>query len=236
MKIKLIGCVSTRNEVNYLNPAQNVDCEFLDYSYHAQPSLLKARLQQIINRSQDYDLIVLTHSRCSNAICGLVSANVPLLFPDTHDCLGLLLGSQERFLEVFTHNNAVYFFSQGWLDFGTDPYSEYLEYVAKYGSVKAKYLINTLYGRYNEAVFITTPGLQNIEDYRQRLKLIAGFFNWKIREVPGDLGILQSLIKGSDGAGVIRVEPGVPVSLPSTAGGIYESNCTARANNSGGGQ
>ncbi|MFZ3172444.1 MAG: DUF1638 domain-containing protein [Carboxydocellales bacterium] len=211
MKIKLIGCASTKNEVAWLDIIQEADCCFLDYSYHASPTKLNRKLQEIIDESQHYDLIILTFSRCANSLVGLKSPGVPLIFPATHDCIGLLLGSNEKHQSVFREHVGTYYFSQGWLDYGRTPLAEYLEYQQKYGEEKARHLISALYGRYDQAMLIITPGMKNIEYYRQRVKEIADFFGWKIAELEGDVGLLAAVLKGQVSKGVIYVEAGMEV-------------------------
>jgi hypothetical protein len=212
MKIKLIGCASTMNEVRWLGIPKNMDCEYLDFDMHGNPAKLHTKLQEIIDQSQDYDLIILTYSRCSHLLIGLVSPKVPLVFPNTHDCIGLLLGSNERHMSFYNANPAVYYFSQGWLSYGKTPYAEYLEYVKKYGEENAKHLIDAIYGGYKKTVLIITPGMENINSYREKMKNIADFFGWDTEEVEGDLGLLKALIKGEKHPDLIIIPPGVRVS------------------------
>lgn len=213
MKIKLISCMSTKNEALWLGEGENIDYEFLNFSYHANPWKLHRKLQEIIDRSQSYDMISLTYGNCSNCLSGLFSQQVPLLFPATSDCIGLLLGSEERRIKLHARNPATYYFSQGWLDYGRNPLLEYKEYVKMYGEENAKNLIKSLYGRYERAVFIVTPGIKNINDYRKRLEEIANFFNWHADEVKGDLGLLSLVVKGIRGPGTVYVEPGNEVRI-----------------------
>jgi len=164
IKIKLIGCESTMNEVRSLGNPETMDYEFLDFNYHGKPDLLHVRLQEIINQSQEYDLIITTYSRCSNVVVGLLSQRVPLLMPRTHDCISLLLGSNERQLKLLKENPGTYYFSRGWLDNGRTPYAEYLEYVDRFGQERATDLIEMLYGSYNKAVLIVTLGTKDIRE------------------------------------------------------------------------
>lgn len=224
LRVKLIGCHSTMNEVYAQGLAQGMDCEFLDYNFHAQPDKLHTKIQEIINESQDYDLIILTYGRCSNALLGLLSPHVPLLFPATHDCIGLMLGSKARHLELFKENSLTYYFSQGWLDYGRTPLAEYHEYVEKYGEKKARQLINILYGSYRKAIFIITPGIKNLEGYRQKVQEIADFFNWESEEVTGDISLLASIVRGDRAPESIYVAAGQVVTLDILAGGKDENN------------
>lgn len=219
MRIKLIGCQSTMNEIQTQDLNKGMDCEFLDYSFHARPDKLHNKLQEIIDKSQNYDFIILSYGRCSNTMIGLISQHVPLMFPATHDCIGLLLGSTVRHLELFKKNPLTYYFSQGWLDYGRTPLAEYYEYVDKYGEKKARKLIKTLYGSYKRAVFIITPGINDLGRYRQQVKEIAVFFNWKVEEIEGDLSLLTSLINGIRVPDTIYVEAGTEITSGILAGG-----------------
>lgn len=213
MKIKLIGCKSTMNEVRWLGIDKKIDCEFLDYSFHARPGKLRKKLQKLIDASQDYSLIILTYSRCSNSLVGLVSPTVPMLFPRTHDCIGLMLGSNALHIKLFKENAATYYFSQGWLDYGRTPYSEFLEYKEQYGETEAFNLINALYGRYEKAVLIITPGMKDIDYYRRKVGKIANFFGWIMGEVYGEIDLLASVLKGERVPESVYIEPGREVTL-----------------------
>lgn len=206
------------NEVRGSGISETMDCEFLDFNYHGRPDLLHLRLQEIIDQSQDYDLIVMTYSRCSNVVVGLLSEKVPLLLPRTHDCISLLLGSNERQLELLKKNPGTYYFSRGWLDYGRTPYAEYLEYVDRYGQEKAADLIKMLYGGYNKAVLIVTMGTKDMEKYREEVRKISEFFGWEVDEVEGDLQLLTTVLNGRSGQDTVYVEPGRMVTLDMLAG------------------
>jgi len=219
IKIKLIGCDSTKNEVSSLGVPEIMDYEFLDFDYHGKPDLLHGRLQEIIERSQDYDLIIMTYSRCSNVVVGLLSRHVPLLLPKTHDCISLLLGSNERQLKLLKENPGTYYFSRGWLDYGRTPYDEYLEYVDRFGQEKAAELIRMLYGNYNKAVLIVTLGMKDIDIYREKVRKIADFLGWDVGEEEGDLRVLSALLNGRTGRDTVYVDPGRTVTVDMLAGG-----------------
>lgn len=224
MRIKLIGCQSTMNEILAQGLNRGMDSEFLDYSFHARPDKLHDKIQEIIAECQDYDLIILSYGRCSNSMVGLLSQHVPLLFPGTHDCIGLMLGSTARQLELLQENPLTYYFSQGWLDYGRTPLAEYYEYEARYGEKKARKLIESLYGRYEKAIFIITAGITDLERYRRKVREIAAFFGWEIEEIEGDMSLLTSVIKGIKAPESIYVEAGKEITLEMLAGGQNENN------------
>ena len=196
-----------------------MDCEFLDFNYHGKPDLLHVRLQEIINQSQDYDLIIMTYSRCSNVVVGLLSQRVPLLLPRTHDCISLLLGSNERQLKLLKENPGTYYFSRGWLDHGRTPFAEYLEYVERFGQEKAADLINMLYGSYNKAVLIVTLETKDMEKYREKVCKIADFFGWDVGEEVGDLNLLTAVLNGNVRQDTVYIEPGRMITVDMLAGG-----------------
>lgn len=212
MKTKVISCISVKNEIESLALHGGVDCEYLDFSFHAFPDKAHDELQKRINSSQDYCKIVLTYGRCSTATAGLVSPAVPLVLPNVHDCIGLLIGGSARRQELACRNPAAYYFSPGWLEFGRTPYEEYREYEQKYGQDDAEYLIETLYGKYQEAIFIRTCVNENLTGYRQRVQEIAAFFHWTVSEVEGDLSLLQAVIACRHIPDVLHIAAGKPVS------------------------
>jgi hypothetical protein len=219
MNIKLIGCLSTKKEIEYLCSSLPIEYEFLAFDLHGVPKKLHAALQKKIDECQQYDLIILTYSRCSNMIIGLVSHSTPLLLPVTHDCIALLLGSDERRAALVRKNPGAYYFSPGWLDYGRTPYEEYQEYVAQFGEIKAKYLIETLYGQYNEAVFINTCSWLDLNKYREQVQEIAKFFGWKVSEVNGDLTLLGDIVNGNATSASIIVPPGKVITAEDIPGG-----------------
>ena len=220
MKTKLIGCPSTKNEVVYLTSSLQIDYEFIEFNLHGFPKKLHKQLQNSINASQEYDQIIITYSRCSNILLGLLSQSAPLIVPGTHDCISLLLGSDERRQALSKKNLGTYYFSPGWLDYGRDPYQEYQEYVARFGSKQAVFLIKTLYGRYSEAVFINTYDSMDTDKYRERVWKIAAFFEWKVSEVKGNLSLLQDIINGRINSASLYIPPGKPIILEDILGGL----------------
>ena len=214
MRVKLIGCLAVKQEIEQLQPALPTEYEYLDFNLHGFPKKLREELQAAIDASQRYDLIILTYSRCSDMIKGLISPTVPLVLPGTHDCIALLLGSNQRRQQLADKNPGAYYFSPGWLEYGQNPYAEYRSYVARFGRCAADYLMQELYGRYNEAVYIDTCNSAKSAGYRAQVREIARFLGWKTSEVEGDLALLQATANGLAAPGVLHIPAGKPIALP----------------------
>jgi len=127
-------------------------------------------------------------------------------------------------MELFKENSLTYYFSQGWLDYGRTPLAEYYEYEAQFGEKKARKLIKMLYGRYQKTAFIKTPGIKDLEQYREKVREIADFFGWQVEEIEGDISLLTSVLKGVKAPETVYVDAGQVITLEMLAGRQYENN------------
>lgn len=94
MKVKVISCSIFKwlCEIE----SKNYDYVFMDIAQHDHPAILNQKLQQEIDASQQYDLIILLYGVCGNAVAGLSSKNTSILLLRAHDCSAILLGSNQK--------------------------------------------------------------------------------------------------------------------------------------------
>lgn len=155
-----------------------------------------------------YDAIGLAYGLCNNGIVGL-RAPLPLVIPRAHDCITLLLGSKERYAEVFEKNPGTIYESSGWLEairyrkknprtspLRYDPVI-YQEYVEKYGPENADYLMETLEGlaHYSRLAFIHTP-VGELPHLVELAREQARERGWQFEEMEGKLRLLQAMMDG----------------------------------------
>jgi hypothetical protein len=184
-----------------------------------------------------YDAVALGFALCSNGIVGLTAGEVPLVIPRAHDCITLLLGSKERYREMFDDHPGTYFLSTGWRErdavnlealeetemskMGLD--KTYDEYVAKYGEETARYLMETLQGglrHYDRFVYIRT-GLGQDDYWEREAREEAESRGWEFRSVKGDLRLLQNLCDGAwDEEDFLVLQPGEKLETSYTHGVI----------------
>ena len=164
MLLKVITCDVFTREVCYCvaKSPHVVDLEFTPKGAHDDPDVLRKLLQEKIDAAhtseKEYDAIALCLGICGNATIGLTSPGTPLVLPRAHDCCTLLLGSKERFKQLFGDRPSTPFSSVGYIEHGGEYVREtdsvrqqmglnqtYDDCVKKYGEDNAKYIWETLH-------------------------------------------------------------------------------------------
>ena len=118
MKLKLISCEVLEREALYCAGVAgiHIEIEYTEKAAHEKPELLQKRIQDIIDRSKDYDAILLGFGLCGNALNGLRAAGCRLVVPKAHDCCTLFLGSKKRFNELFEGRESMPWGSTGYCE------------------------------------------------------------------------------------------------------------------------
>ena len=230
MHLKIIACKVLQRElssVSWRSP-HSLDITTLRQQFHNVPKNLHQQLQDEIDRieggddcySNDagpFDAIVLGYGLCSNAVLGLHSSKYPLVIPRIHDCISILLGSKERYQQVFQTYPGSFFMSKGWLEVG-ETQSEallkqrYLEYMEKYEDEEIVQelmeLEEEMVSNYKNSIFIRWPGLEDSQA-REQVKQDAEKRNWNYLELEGSGQLLTKLVEGDwDEDAFLIVQPG----------------------------
>ena len=147
--------------------------QFLDYGLHSVPKKLKQTVQAQVNAIEEPSLIVLGYGLCGNGLHEIEAGIHTLVIPKADDCVAMFMGSRKRYLQEFQENPGTYYLTKGWLEVGSDPLSEYQEYVKKYGEETAVYLMEVQYQHYKRLVF-AAHSQEDLDIYRpQALKVAA---------------------------------------------------------------
>ena len=223
MKLKLISCeVLEREAVHCLDETSfEIDIEYTKKEAHEKPELLQQSIQEIIDRSDTYDAILLGYGLCGNALNGLRAGSCQLIAPRAHDCCTLFLGSKKRFNELFDGRESMPWGSTGYCekDGGYLRNSDtgsiigynrtYDEYVEEYGKENADYIWTTIHPERDskDVVFINIPETYNHEVFQDFKKEMLE--DKKIITIePGNMSIIKKMLTGVWDEDFLIIEPG----------------------------
>ncbi len=211
---------------------QIVDVILIERGLHNEPGKLTAGIQEKILYAggRGYDAVLLGYGLCGNGTAGLQANSTPLVIPRVHDCISLLLGNPQRYLEEFDQNPGTYWYSQDFLEradnsgkFSTmglindaDLSKQYESFIEKYGKENADYLMEVMGGwqsHYQRAAFIDA-GINHEESLHDQVKMDAEKRGWGFSTLAGDLILIRQLLNGEwPPENFIVVPPGHEVGL-----------------------
>ncbi len=147
---------------------------FMEYGFHRTPQLMTPALQEEVDRIAEPSTILVGYGLCGNGLAGLKARQHTLIVPRADDCITMLLGSYQRYIEEFSAEPGTYYLTKGWLESGSHPLKEYREYVEKYDQETAEWLIDEQYKNYKRIVLVA-PNQEELEAYRGQAREVADF-------------------------------------------------------------
>jgi hypothetical protein len=186
--------------------------EIYDMALHVTPKKMQQTLQEAIDKIEPPSLIVLAYGLCGNGLNGIRAGKHVLLIPRVDDCVAIMLGSRQDYLQQFRKEPGTYYLGRGWLEadvtrlhaagttdarYGADPLTTYQSYVEQYGPETADWLMDQLYQHYKRLAFVTHTQAE-LEKYRPRVQKIARFCErWGMRyeELVGSDRYVRRLIE-----------------------------------------
>jgi hypothetical protein len=214
MRFKLISCEVLFREMcdACAHSPHQVDLEFLPKGLHdLGGKTMAARIQEVVDRTPAgvYEAILLGYGLCGNGLDGLTARHTPLVLARVHDCIGLLVGSRERYQQYFDANPGTFYRSTGWLERGkglhqlthqTTGLEESLDaLIRKYGDDNGRYLYSEMMryrSRYAKLTFIET-GLEAGGKFLAEAAAEAAGNGWHFERLQGDLAWLRRLVEGA---------------------------------------
>lgn len=174
---------------------------YLDSGLHMIPKHLKQAVQDSIDQISEPSLIVLGYGLCGNGLSGIKASGHTLLIPKADDCIALLMGSRERYLNMKRETPGSYFMTKGWLEADATPLSEYNTYLEHYGEDNAKRIMDMQYRNYTKLIFVAHRE-QDFGTYEPLVQPVAKYCSqWMdFEEYLGSLEYLKRLIDSIDGA------------------------------------
>lgn len=215
MRIHMVACQVFSRELCALAAHSDNVIEFtwLPQGLHDTPSRLRemadAAIRQVEDRYQKKiskylpDAIVLGYGLCSNGVVGLTAGEIPLIIPRTDDCIGIFLGSQKRYLELFRQYPGTYWLNNGWIESAFIPTKEQLaakreEYAALYGEDNADFLMeqDVLWTKKYQCCSYIRSGIYHKPFYEELARKTAGEHGWQFHSFEGDERLLRRMVDG----------------------------------------
>ncbi len=214
-RVVIIACQVLQDLLTHLLPQDlTQDIVFMDYGLHRVPNKMTGTLQETIDAIEEPALVVLGYGLCGNGLRGIRAGKHTLLVPRSDDCIALLLGSYQAYMREFQAVPGTYYLSKGWLESGSHPLKEYKEYVPKYGSEEAMWLMDQQYQHYERLVLVA-HNQADIEAYRSQAQEVARFCErWGMRyeEILGSdkyvRQMVELILRAAEGGTMALLQPG----------------------------
>jgi hypothetical protein len=236
-RLLLVACRVFERELEVLARSAKTEMQihYIEIALHEQPGAqLRAALQEEVNTvpEDDFDAVGLGYGLCNRGLVGLKAHGLPVVIPRAHDCLGILLGSTQRYLAELEKQPGTYFQSCGWIEHlpadrtlrtmaaGAGLSASKEELIARYGEEAAQFLMEE-YAKftqhYKRLAFISTP-VAKVEEREHKAAEIAKQQGWTYERLPGDLGWLRRLVDGEwEEREFLVLKPGQRVAFTSDA-------------------
>ena len=208
---RIIACSLVAEELEGML-SEGMEIVALEFGLHDYPERLRVRLQEEINRVGDVDVILLGYGLCSMATVGLISPRSYLVLPRMHDCIGIIMGSLEEYSRQMRAEPGTYYLTKGWVNHGGDPRKKFLEWEEKYGTAKARRLLELTIGNYTRLAYIQTGNTLQM-DHVLYAQEVAHELGLRFEKIKGNRGVLEKMVAGNWDKDFVVVEPGKPVIL-----------------------
>lgn len=216
MPVVVIACRVFQGLLDqYLPPDLAEHITFLDYGLHRVPAKLTLAVQEEIDKLTEPSLILLGYGLCGNGLDGIKARQHHLLISRADDCIAILLGSYKRYIQEFESEPGTYYLTKGWLESGSNPLSEYEEYVERYGEEEAVWLMDQQYQHYKRLVLVA-HSQEDLDKYRPQAEEVAEFcqrWGMHYEEILGSDIYVQRLVdmaaeQGESSQDFIVIAPG----------------------------
>jgi len=196
-RVILIACKIFQDQLGEsLPPGLVKETYFLEFGLHRYPVRLRQKIQTFIDDLKEPSLVVLGYGLCGNGLHGINSRQHTLLIPRVDDCIPILLGSYNAYLQQTQVEPATFYLSQGWLESGSHPLNEYEEYVQRFGPIEADMIINAQYQHCKRLAFVAN-NKSTLEAYREEAQKVAQFcqrWGTHYQEILGSDAYIQRLV------------------------------------------
>jgi len=214
IKAVICACRTIEDEINYVLEENKIDFPviYMQPGLHERPDKLNSALQETIDGIGNVDFIILAYALCGNGLLGLTSKKATLVLPQYHDCLAMLLGSDERYRANLGTEMGALFITGGFMKHFNPKQKFYEVLVPKLGNEKALRYSKRVLVNYKRFALVET-GAYDKEAVFREMEEQANFFNLQTHRIQGTLDVLRKLVKGQWDEKFQVVPPGSEIKL-----------------------
>lgn len=207
----IIACSVLKLEFERIIDGRPIELSLLEQGLHSTPKIMPEKIAAKVAEAEARrpESIVLGYGLCSKGVVGVGGAETPLVIPRCHDCIALLLGSVQRYTEIFSRRPGTYYLSAGWVAENDDPLScVEVKYTPRLGEKKAMRAMSLELANYTHICYVDN-GLGDQERLKARTRENCRAFNKEYMEIEGSLDYLRKLVDGpADEEEIITLPPG----------------------------
>jgi hypothetical protein len=192
MRYLIVACKVFEKEIRrFLEDTLEHSLLLLEFGYHRTPSLLQAKVQDIINTSEGVDAILLLYGYCAGTL-RIKPGRIPVVMPRAHDCFDIMLGSERR-QSLFVEEPGTYFLSDGWVSEDGTPL-EKISYMKEILRSRDDSIIKETYAGYKRLLFVRTGTETKVS--LTRAKKASDLMNWRFQVCDADMSMMKRLLAG----------------------------------------
>lgn len=214
LKAVICVCRTIEDELNYVLQENKIDYPVIhmEAGLHEKPAKLKNTLQETIDGISDVEYILLGYGLCGNGLLGLTSNHATMVLPQYHDCIAMLLGSDERYRDNLGTEMGALFLTRGWMKHFNPKQRFYEVLIPKYGQEKALRMAKRVLVDYKRLALVETEAFDQEAAFMEMAEQ-ASLFDLQTQRMQGTLDVLRKLVKGQWDEKFQVIPPGEEIKL-----------------------
>lgn len=194
-KCVIISCPTLKGELTTVMKESKCPYPvfYLPQQLHSNPNELRDYVQNMINRFENIDKILLCVSGCGGGTKGLHASSADLVIPKTTDCVDILLSTNDA--DEIRRDPKGVFMTKSWADSMKNSPLDFNATVQKRGKEYAVAAARKIYAGY-EHFYIIDTGAYDVCAVEEYLAPLIEAIDGTVDIIPGEYQVLRDLLSG----------------------------------------
>lgn len=189
MQMDIINYVIKKNKIS-------IPVVWISRSLHNQPKKLHESIQNVINKHQNVDEILLSYGLCGNAVIGLRSKETELIVPAFDDCICQMLYTQNKRNGIWEYKypeKGCFYLTREWTIDQESIYSQCEMIYDQFGMEYGQQIIKEIYNEYHTMIVLRT-GAYDVEKIRGYVDKAANATGMCVKIQEGSCKVMENLL------------------------------------------